>query len=240
MSGDTTGNITGQDPALGPLADNDGPTPTHALLAGSPAIDHGNAAPPGNGGFSCALIDQRGIVRPQGAVCDIGAYETAAPSGPPFFVVPNHAGDTGSVLVTVYGPSVESGATIALVRPGESIPALPVGVVGSVLSTTFDVTGRATGAWDVVVTRPGGAPATLPGGFTIESARAPDLWADVVVSDRPHPGGSAQRYTILFGNRGNVDATGATLLLTVPSDVPIHLLSPVTPPPPHPAQVPTD
>ena len=240
VSGDTTGNISGQDPVLGPLTDNGGPTPTHALLAGSPAIDHGNAAPPGSGGFSCATIDQRGVVRPQGAGCDIGAYETAAPSGPPFFIVPNRAGDGGPALVSVYGPAVESGATIALVRPGESILGAPVAVVGSVLSTTFDLTGRATGAWDVVVTGPGGAPATLPGGFTIESARAPDLWVDVIGRtgrirvDRP------ERYTILFGNRGNVDATGATLLLTVPSDVPIDLLSPVTPPPPHPAQVPTD
>ena len=63
INGDTTGNITGQDPALGPLLDNGGPTPTHALLKGSPAIDAG--------GLDCAPTDQRGLPRN----CDIGAYE---------------------------------------------------------------------------------------------------------------------------------------------------------------------
>lgn len=53
---------------LGPLADNGGPTLTHALLDGSPAIDAGDAA-------SCPATDQRGVTRPQGPGCDIGAFE---------------------------------------------------------------------------------------------------------------------------------------------------------------------
>jgi len=53
---------------LGNLADNGGSTLTHALLTGSPAIDAGDLA-------TCASTDQRGVARPQGAVCDIGAYE---------------------------------------------------------------------------------------------------------------------------------------------------------------------
>ena len=42
IAGDQTGNIYGQDPLLGLLANNGGPTLTHALLPGSPAIDAGN------------------------------------------------------------------------------------------------------------------------------------------------------------------------------------------------------
>lgn len=56
------------DPLLGPLTDNGGFTLTHALLAGSPAIDNANPT-------YCPPTDQRGTVRPQGARCDIGAYE---------------------------------------------------------------------------------------------------------------------------------------------------------------------
>ncbi len=56
------------DPQLGSLADNGGPTLTHALLAGSPAIDKGNS-------FG-ATADQRGVARPQGAASDIGAFES--------------------------------------------------------------------------------------------------------------------------------------------------------------------
>ena len=72
IAGDTTGNIIGQDPLLGPLRDNGGPTETHALLLGSPAIDAGSCQ---DAGGNPVLTDQRGVARPQGAGCDIGAYE---------------------------------------------------------------------------------------------------------------------------------------------------------------------
>jgi len=65
---DTTCPGLNADPLLGPLQDNGGPTQTHALLAGSPAIDAALLA-------NCPATDQRGVSRPQGAGCDIGAYE---------------------------------------------------------------------------------------------------------------------------------------------------------------------
>lgn len=62
-------------PWLGPLQDNGGPTQTHALGLPSVAID---AIPVGtNGCGTDVATDQRGVTRPQGAGCDIGAYETA-------------------------------------------------------------------------------------------------------------------------------------------------------------------
>ena len=70
-----TGELAGAYPLLGPLQDNGGPSQTHALLQGSPAIDAGNPATPGSGGSACEAIDQRGVSRPQGAACDIGAFE---------------------------------------------------------------------------------------------------------------------------------------------------------------------
>ena len=70
------GDRVGADPKLGPLADNGGPTLTHALLPGSAAIDGGNPAAPGSVPAACPSTDQRGAGRPQGAACDIGAFET--------------------------------------------------------------------------------------------------------------------------------------------------------------------
>src|SRR5439155_4124606 len=71
----TNGNQVGViDPLLGPLANNGGPTLTHALLSGSPAIDAGDAA-------SFPTTDQRGTTRPIDgnsdgvANPDIGAFE---------------------------------------------------------------------------------------------------------------------------------------------------------------------
>lgn len=57
------------DPNLGPLQDNGGPTLTHALLPGSPAIDKGNN--PAN-----LASDQRGVPRVENGKADIGAVES--------------------------------------------------------------------------------------------------------------------------------------------------------------------
>ncbi|NIO68304.1 MAG: hypothetical protein GTN71_04430, partial [Anaerolineae bacterium] len=63
-----TGDQQNTDPLLGPLADNGGDTLTHALLGGSPAIDKGTCV-------AGITTDQRGVTRPQGDDCDMGAYE---------------------------------------------------------------------------------------------------------------------------------------------------------------------
>jgi hypothetical protein len=60
--------LLSEDPQLGPLQDNGGFTHTHALPPDSPAIDAGD-------NDTCLAIDQRGVTRPQGDGCDIGAYE---------------------------------------------------------------------------------------------------------------------------------------------------------------------
>ncbi len=62
------GNNLDTDPYLGALADNGGATQTLLLGAGSSAIDAGN-------GSTCPITDQRGVSRPQGPQCDIGAVE---------------------------------------------------------------------------------------------------------------------------------------------------------------------
>ncbi|QDV83430.1 Calx-beta domain-containing protein [Planctomycetes bacterium TBK1r] len=72
MSSDTNGVVA---PGLDILADNGGPTPTHALLAGSPAIDGGDT-------FSAEAFDQRGTGFPRlvGSNVDIGSFEASLAS----------------------------------------------------------------------------------------------------------------------------------------------------------------
>ena len=68
-------SLAGTDPLLAPLNSNGGPTQTMALLVGSPAID---LIPPGiNGCGTTIATDQRGVSRPVGSGCDVGAYEDA-------------------------------------------------------------------------------------------------------------------------------------------------------------------
>ncbi|MGQ0620368.1 MAG: choice-of-anchor Q domain-containing protein [Panacagrimonas sp.] len=107
-SGDQVG-VT--DPGLQPLADNGGPTLTHALNTLSPAVDAvtGTCPPP--------ATDQRGVARPFDgdgnlvAACDIGAFEANADTTPNAFSFPSHtnvglSSTQVSDLVTITGINV--------------------------------------------------------------------------------------------------------------------------------------
>lgn len=76
VNNDIVGTIASPiDPRLAPLANNGGPTKTHALFWDSPALD---AIPEGGTGYNGApSTDQRGVARPQppGGNCDMGAFE---------------------------------------------------------------------------------------------------------------------------------------------------------------------
>jgi CSLREA domain-containing protein len=81
ISGDESCHFTAStsknstDPLLDPngLQNNGGPTQTIALQQGSPAVDY---IPQGQNGCNTTIkTDQRGVKRPQGTACDVGAYE---------------------------------------------------------------------------------------------------------------------------------------------------------------------
>jgi hypothetical protein len=62
-------------PEIGLLSSNGGPTKTRALLDNSPAKDAGPSLGCTMPGGAPLTIDQRGVHRPIGAKCDLGAYE---------------------------------------------------------------------------------------------------------------------------------------------------------------------
>jgi CSLREA domain-containing protein len=94
------GDLSGVAAGLGSLANNGGPTQTHTLLAGSPAIDAGTSCPP-------PATDQRGLPRPVDgdgdtvAVCDIGAVEVAFGAST---TTTTTAGSTSTTLATIDEP----------------------------------------------------------------------------------------------------------------------------------------
>ncbi|MEX1253946.1 MAG: choice-of-anchor Q domain-containing protein [Dehalococcoidia bacterium] len=103
-----TGDQPNTDPVLGALADNGGPTQTHALVGGSSAIDTADDG-------ACPDADQRGVARPQDgdddgtAVCDIGAFELEGAAEP----TPTEPPDGNpNVDVTVSDDTPEVGDTV--------------------------------------------------------------------------------------------------------------------------------
>jgi Ca2+-binding RTX toxin-like protein len=103
-------------PLIGSLANNGGPTPTHALLSGSPAVNHGDNSQAVDA-FSAALVsDQRGpgFSRIQFGAVDAGAFELQQPVGTngndQFFVT---YPDNGSGLVNI-SMSADNGPIVSL------------------------------------------------------------------------------------------------------------------------------
>lgn len=129
---------------LGPLALNQGTTPTHALLTGSPAIDQTLD------GEACPSDDQRLVVRPQGTRCDIGAYEAEpqppSPSPPPPGD-PGGGGGGGGTPTPSASPSPSSsgpGETLADVKVIKEAEPDPV-VSGDPLTYTITVENEGPG-----------------------------------------------------------------------------------------------
>ncbi len=146
ITGDTEHNLTNLDAHLGPLADNGGPTRTHALLTGSPAIDNGdNREPP--------ATDQRGLPRVSdgdsdgSALPDMGAFEVQTSCSIAFVTTSLPSAIEGAIYgqqleatggTTPYSFSLTSGA----LPTGLSLSAdgVILGTVGAAGSFNFEVT----------------------------------------------------------------------------------------------------
>ena len=133
------GDKQNTDPRIGPLQNAGGQTDTRPLLTGSPAIDAGKNA-------SCLTTDQRGVTRPQGLVCDIGAYEVSV--SPDTVIVAGPAAVTEDRTPTFTFSSTQPGTTFECAVDGGpfvactspfSLPELPAG------EHTFQVRARASG-----------------------------------------------------------------------------------------------
>jgi hypothetical protein len=133
------GDRIGVAPGLGPLASNGGPTLTMAPLPGSPAIDAGAAG-------GCPAKDQRGVLRPAGVTCDVGAVEIATPgaaTGAASAITATSAmlngvpfnPDVAAASVSFeYGPTVAYGATTPPQPVGATAAGAPVAALLSGLS----------------------------------------------------------------------------------------------------------
>jgi len=102
-SGGSYTNILTTDPRLGTLGNYGGVTQTIPLLPGSSAINTGDDA-------LCPATDQRGVTRPQGAHCDIGAFELVLDTTPPDTTIINKPASLDNISTPTFTFSGDDGA----------------------------------------------------------------------------------------------------------------------------------
>ena len=145
-----TGDLNNTDPLLGPLQDNGGPTFTHALLSGSPAIDAGDPT-------HSIAFDQRGVTRPQGAHPDIGAFELGLAAKPEEGTIGTEMTIFGYGFGTKKGKVLIGNATLKILDWAEgSIECL---LTKKLSPDTYDITIRPPAK--------GVSPSIVPDGFTV-------------------------------------------------------------------------
>lgn len=155
---DQTGTaLAPKDPGLLALANNSGPTPTQALANVSTAINAGNDAVCANTTGPTAVNgkDQRGVPRPQGAHCDIGAFE--------YLVLTLNSANvpTSGGSFALIGSGFLPGITLTV--DGSPVPVTAVAPSGLALTATLPVRAAGT-AVSAIASEPGAAastPATL-------------------------------------------------------------------------------
>jgi hypothetical protein len=182
---------------LGPLQDNGGPAlpsgahpQTLAPLRGSPAI--GGALTP-----VCPTTDERGIPRPQGTGCDIGAFEVTPPAvttGAAVDAQPTRAEVSGSVIPgdaaaswsVQYGTTAAYGATTVAqtLAPGTTMVAVQAPLSGLTPGTTYHYRLVADNGTDQSV----GADQTFTTPTLMPTSTSPSASAPAPTAVPQHPG----------------------------------------------------
>lgn len=98
----------------------------------------------------------------------------------------------GPVTLELTGAGFRADTAVMLARAGQpDIAAAAVALAGGILQCQFDLSGAASGAWDVVATNPDNETSTLPGAFTILGA----LWSASFDGATPPAGWASQADT---------------------------------------------
>ena len=164
------GDKVGLDPQLGALGANPAALPLQAPAQSSPAVDAGSA---------CASDDARGVARPQGSACDIGAYELALPRASNASATPSRTSAT--LYGVVENPDFVAGFGFFQFGPtsayGLQTSAVPLGALVFHAPLTVTVTGLKPGTlyhFRTVAQNPDGVVGASDMTFTTLPGRAPN------------------------------------------------------------------
>jgi len=155
-----TADISLVDASLAPVANNGGSTSTAALLPGSRAINAGDCT------AGTVTTDQRGVARPQGAACDIGAYELAAGGSSVNATVPAGGSATTDPVGTGANPTNPLQVTVTTPNAGT--------ITIQVNTNNTAPAGFTTVGWQAAITAPAASAAIpLRIAFTLDASIVP-------------------------------------------------------------------
>jgi len=128
-------------------------------------------------------------------------------------VVAKKAGNTGDATLHIYGGGFSNESTVYLedAQGNKIIPDNNLWFKLDAISATFDFRGKNPGIYNVIVEHDG-KKYDLPNSFTLEQGTAPEPYVNIA-GRSAMLFGRWQTYTLNFGNKGNVDATGVPLIL---------------------------
>jgi Secretion system C-terminal sorting domain len=142
------------------------------------------------------------------------------------FITPNQGGNTGDVTVFLNGTGFYNGTEVNFIKPGIDTLIVPDSAIvitnGERIQVTVDLRNKSIGNYDVVVKVPGDTIMTLIEAFEIVNGKDADPYVEIngfsVIRANQW-----QSYSIVCGNRGNVNATGVPLWIIIPQNIDYEL-----------------
>ena len=145
-------------------------------------------------------------------------------------ITPNAGQNTGLVAITdLAGADFEPGAGAKLTKAGQSdVAAVGVTVVSPTrITCSFDLNGKASGQWNVVVTNPNGQSGTLTSGFTVSlppptvTSITPDSGSDIGSVSITNLAGSGFQAgaAVKLTKTGQADIAGASVIVVSPAQI---------------------
>ncbi|MGH9779514.1 MAG: choice-of-anchor Q domain-containing protein, partial [Candidatus Acidiferrales bacterium] len=225
------------------------PIPTHFPQPGSPALDAGNNVDAIGGAFpACRADDQRDVARPVGPRCDIGAVESSADADLAITKAdspdPVNRGDnlTYTLTVTNNGPggagdvqvvdNLPAGLAFVSAMPSQGtcmeaalMVTCDLGIVASGGNATIDIVVTTTAAGmltnTATVTTTSNDPDVSNNTDTENTVVNPVTDISVTKTDDADPVdvGDNITYTVTVTNNGPDNATGVSLMDTLPASV---------------------
>jgi hypothetical protein len=89
---------------------------------------------------------------------------------------------------------------------------------GNIATVNFDLSGKDTGLYHLVIKNPDSSEKRFPNSFTIEQGSNPELWVDIIGRNAVR-NGRPFTFQVAYGNEGNVDGKGVILWVAVPRGV---------------------